>query len=182
MLPIGPLMKEHRKIERMIALITDEAERLADESEEPDIEFIYDALVFMREYTDECHHGKEEDILFAELQDRDISAEHAEILERLLNEHERGRELASNLEDASDRWEGGDTSARGEILVALEGMAEMYPDHIATEDDDFFIPVMDYFSDEEKEDMMEDMWDFDHDLFTELYETCITQYEDGEQD
>ena len=180
MLPIGPLMKEHRKIERMVALIAGEAERLQnDEEQEPDPDFIYDALIFMREYADECHHGKEEDILFRELEERDISDEHQEIMERLLADHERGRDLAGALEDATDRWEDGEDAARGEIVVALQGLAELYPDHIATEDHNFFIPVMDYFAGEEKEEMMEEMWDFDHGLFTELYEGCILQYEKG---
>lgn len=183
MLPIGPLMKEHRKIERMVALIADEADRLAaDEGAEPDAEFNYDALIFMREYADECHHGKEEDILFEALQQRDISEEHEKIIERLISDHVRGRELAAALEEATDRWEDGDSDARADILEVFEGIADLYPEHIATEDDNFFIPVMDYFSDEEKEDMMEDMWDFDHELFTEMYTGCITQYEDEETD
>jgi len=183
MLPIGPLMKEHRKIERMVALIADEAERLAgDEAEEPDAEFNYDALIFMREYADECHHGKEEKMLFVALEQRDISEEHQEILERLISDHDRSRELAATLEEATDRWEDGQEDARADILEAFEGIADLYPDHIATEDDHFFIPVMDYFSDEEKEDMMEDMWDFDHDLFTEMYTGCITRWEDERGD
>lgn len=184
MLPIGPLMKEHRKIERMVALIAGEAERLQnDDEQEPDPDFIYDALIFMRECADECHHGKEEDILFRELEERDISDEHQETMERLLADHERGRELSGALEDATDRWEDGEDDARGEIVAALQGLAELYPDHIATEDHNFFIPVMDYFTHEEKEDMIEEMWAFDHDLFTELYEGCILQYEKaGEED
>jgi hemerythrin-like domain-containing protein len=183
MLPIGPLMKEHRKIERMVALIGNEADRLSgDPDAEPDPEFVFDALMFMREYADECHHGKEEDILFEALSDRDISDEHQGILERLLEDHERGRKLANSLEDATERWEDGEFEAREHIIEALAGLADLYPDHIATEDDDFFIPVMDYFSDNEKEDMMEDMWDFDHELFTELYEGCITEYEEGAED
>lgn len=178
MLPIGPLMKEHRKIERMVALIAGEAARLSDGSEGPDLEFIHDTLVFMREYADECHHGKEEDILFAQLQEREISDEHQQIMERLINDHERVRELNAQLEGAADRWEDGEESARDEIANALQELAGLYPDHIETEDDRFFIPVMDYFSEEEQEDMMEEMWDFDHELFTELYETCVAKFVD----
>lgn len=178
MLPIGPLMKEHRKIERMVALITEEAERLADdESEEPDPEFIEAALLFMREYADQCHHGKEEDILFVALEEYDISDEHQQIVERLLGDHEQGRELSADLEAATEKYVAGDESAREEIVEMLQGLAELYPDHIATEDDNFFIPVMDYFTDEEKEEMMDRMWDFDHELLTEIYESCITIYE-----
>ncbi|MFO8079148.1 MAG: hemerythrin domain-containing protein [Armatimonadota bacterium] len=183
MLPIGPLMKEHRKIERMVALISSEADRLSgDPDADPDPEFVFDALMFMREYADECHHGKEEDILFEELEERDLSDEHQEIMERLIEDHKRGRKLADSLEDATARWEDGEKNARDDIIEALAGMGDLYPDHIATEDDDFFIPVMEYFSDKEKEDMMEDMWDFDHELFTELYDGCITEYEDDAQD
>lgn len=178
MLPIGPMMKEHRKIERMVALITDEAERLAeDESGEPDPEFIEAALLFMREYADGCHHGKEEDILFVALEECDISDEHQQIMERLLSDHEHGRELSAELERATERYVAGADEAREEIVEALQGLAELYPDHIATEDDNFFIPVMEYFTDEEKEEMMDEMWNFDHELLSEVYESCITNYE-----
>ncbi len=178
MLPIGPLMKEHRKIERMVALIAEHAEALrADADLEPDNDFIFDALTFIREYADECHHGKEEHILFEELRGKELSAAHAETMERLIEDHQRGRELATALETASNSWEDGDDDAREAIVNALEGLADLYPDHIATEDDDFSIPVMSYFSEQEKADMIEEMWDFDHDLFTELYEACIAQWE-----
>ncbi len=181
MLPIGPLMKEHRKIERMVALITQEAERLTeDESAEPDPDFIDTALTFMREYADECHHGKEEDILFAELEEREISGEHSQIMERLRNDHHQGRELCADLEAATDAYVEGDEEAREVIVEALGGLADLYPDHIATEDDRFFIPVMDYLSEQDKEAMMEDMWDFDHELLTTLYEDCITRYEEND--
>ncbi len=183
MLPIGPLMKEHRKIERMVALIAGHADELrVDEDAEPDPDFIFDALTFMREYADECHHGKEEDILFAALEDREISSEHRQIMAQLIEDHERGRELVGALDDATSGWEDGEDDAREGILEALEGIADLYPDHIATEDDELFIPVMSYFSDAEKEDMMEAMWDFDHELFTELYESCIVQWEEPGDD
>lgn len=180
MMPIGPLMKEHRKIERMVALIANEAVRLAsDHAAQPSLEFIDAALIFMREYADECHHGKEEDILFADLGERDISDEHRQIMERLLADHVRGRELVGALDDAAQRWGKGEARARAEIVEALQGIAALYPDHIRTEDKQFFIPVMNYLSDEEQEEMIEEMWDFDHDLFTELYEGCIVQFEGG---
>ena len=176
-------MKEHRKIERMVALIADHAEALRGDAEvEPDNDFIFDALTFIREYADECHHGKEEHILFAALREKDLSPAHAETMQRLLEDHERGRELAGALEAASNSWEDGDDDAREPIVSALEGLADLYPDHIATEDDEFFIPVMSYFSEQEKADMIEEMWDFDHDLFTELYEACIVQWETPEED
>lgn len=180
MMPIGPLMKEHRKIERMVALIAAEAERLAaDAAAQPSLDFIDAALIFMREYADECHHGKEEDILFADLDGREISNQHRTIMERLLADHQRGRELMRQLDESAQRWGRGETEARSEIVEAMQGVAALYPEHIRTEDKEFFIPAMAYLSDEEQEDMIEEMWDFDHDLFTDLYEGCIVQFEGG---
>ncbi|MGC9320535.1 MAG: hemerythrin domain-containing protein [Armatimonadota bacterium] len=178
MLPIGPLMIEHRRIERMVALIDREAGRLEkDASAEPDTEFIRAAVAFMREYADECHHGKEEDILFEALQERTISDEHQQTLQRLLDDHRRARELNASLLDATERWEGGNEGAREEIVDALQTLAELYPDHITTEDKSFFIPVMDYLDEEEQREMMNDMWDFDRELFAAHYEEILQQYE-----
>lgn len=180
MMPIGPLMKEHRKIERMVALIAAEAERLAaDAAAQPSLDFIDAALIFMREYADECHHGKEEVILFAELGQRDISDEHRATMERLLADHRRGRELVGQLDDSAQRWAKGEAGARAAIVEALQGVAGLYPEHVRIEDKEFFIPAMAYLSDEEQDAMIERMWDFDHDLFTALYEGCIVQFEGG---
>ncbi|MEA3400937.1 MAG: hemerythrin domain-containing protein [Armatimonadota bacterium] len=175
-------MKEHRRIERMVALIDREARRLAnDGSAEPDTQFIRDAVPFMREYADQCHHGKEEDILFAALGERGISDEHQQILERLLDDHRRARELGASLLDATQRWEDGQEGARPQVVDALQSLAELYPEHIATEDQDFFIPVMDYLDEEEQREMMNDMWDFDRELFAARYEELLQQYEPESQ-
>lgn len=65
--PIGPLMIEHRLIERMISEMKNETERIRN-GEKPDLSFIETAVDFIRTYADACHHGKEEDILFRDLE------------------------------------------------------------------------------------------------------------------
>ena len=66
MRPIGPLMREHRLIERMVALMRAETEKISRTGEaRPD--FITSAVDFFRTYADRTHHGKEEDILFRDL-------------------------------------------------------------------------------------------------------------------
>lgn len=71
MMPAGPLMKEHRLIERMIRLMN---ARLAEikQSGEVDLLFIDAAIDFLRTYADQCHHGKE-DVLFVVPKDRQKS-------------------------------------------------------------------------------------------------------------
>ena len=74
MLNIGPLMMEHRLIEKGIAVLRQEAERIA-QGGKVDL-LIIDTLVdFIRTYADRTHHGKEEDILFRYLAHKDLSEE-----------------------------------------------------------------------------------------------------------
>ena len=68
-LPAGPLMKEHRVIERLIRMIAGKLEELT-RTEKPDLDFINKAVDFLRTYADRCHHGKEEDILFRSLNEK----------------------------------------------------------------------------------------------------------------
>ncbi len=63
MLPIGPLMIEHRLIERMIKVMQEGLQRMKTERKADPL-FIETAVDFIRTYADQCHHGKEEDILF----------------------------------------------------------------------------------------------------------------------
>ena len=93
MLPIGPLMIEHRLIERLIALMMRELTRMKDniavdrEFAFVDPVFIDTAVDFMKTYADRCHHGKEEDILFAELAKKDLAPEHRQTMEELISDH-----------------------------------------------------------------------------------------------
>lgn len=66
MLPIGPLMAEHRLIERMIKILKIEVESVKKFNEMNEI-LIYNVVDFIRTYADQTHHGKEENILFREL-------------------------------------------------------------------------------------------------------------------
>ncbi len=75
MLPIAPLMIEHRLIEKMIGLMSFELKRLKGGGP-IDREFNRAAADFFRVYADQTHHGKEEQILFRELRKKDISPEH----------------------------------------------------------------------------------------------------------
>ena len=66
MLPISPLMIEHRVIERMIRITRLKLEEFR-RTNEPNEAFIEALVDFIRTYADQNHHGKEEDILFRDL-------------------------------------------------------------------------------------------------------------------
>ncbi|MFA5499890.1 MAG: cation-binding protein, partial [Candidatus Omnitrophota bacterium] len=75
MMPIGPLMIEHRLIERMIRVIKVKIQRF-QARKEVSIAFTDKAVDFIRMYADKCHHGKEENILFRDLAKKKLQADH----------------------------------------------------------------------------------------------------------
>jgi len=66
MKPIGPLMREHRLIERMVRLMERELGGISGGKEANPL-IIDSAVDFLKTYADRTHHGKEEDILFRAL-------------------------------------------------------------------------------------------------------------------
>jgi hemerythrin-like domain-containing protein len=159
MQPAGPLMIEHRLIERAVPVMQAEVKRLEKENT-ANREFVVAMVDFFRTYADRCHHGKEEDILFRALENKKLSAEHKKILDELLEEHIFARKNVKILLEATDPRE---------IKAQLNILIELYPKHIETEDKRFFIPVMDYFSEKEQKEMLEQMWEFDKKLIHEKY-------------
>ncbi len=175
-MPIGPLMKEHRLIERMIALMERELFRLTD-GEEMDPVFIDVAADFIRTYADRCHHGKEEDILFRQLAKKQLSDEEATRMAELVEEHAYGRRTTGELVRAKERYIDGDRQAASAIVATLENLVRFYPAHIEKEDKHFFVPVMEYFTKQEQERMLEEFWEFDRLLIHERYATMVESYE-----
>ncbi len=181
MLPIGPLMIEHRLIERLIALMEKEGDRIKKDKL-TDIDFIDDCIDFIRTYADRCHHGKEEDILFRDLNNKKLLPEHARILNELIDEHKHARDITSKLIDARNKYFSDTSNATNqiyafEIYEYLKDLIDFYPEHIKKEDKEFFLPCMDYFSDKEKEKMLEEFWDFDRKLIHEKYKKLLEKYE-----
>lgn len=177
MLPVGPLMVEHRLIERMIALMARESKRIRM-SGKADLDLVLHAIDFIRTYADRCHHGKEEDLLFRALRAKPLSAPHRERLEELEQEHSLGREAVARLEAARAAVLRNDRGAALQLASALERIAEFYPRHIAKEDQDFFLPCMDYFSEAERTRLLAEFAEFDRNLIHTLFDGRVEGLED----
>ena len=100
MKPIGILMWEHRLIERVIGLLPDRVAGMRDTGK-ADTQFIRDAADFIMTYADRTHHGKEEDILFRMLAEKDMTPEHRKIMAELIDEHAYARNLTQRLVEAN---------------------------------------------------------------------------------
>jgi hemerythrin-like domain-containing protein len=174
MMPIAPLMIEHRLIERLIARLGVEAERVRV-GQPVDPNFVERAVDFIRSYADRCHHGKEEDILFRDLAAKSLSPEHARVMQELADEHVQARGLVRALIEAKDRFVRGEPGATRDVADLLERIAVFYPPHIEKEDRHFFVPVMVYFSKEDQAAMLAQFEEFDRRLVHERYRQVVEE-------
>jgi hemerythrin-like domain-containing protein len=177
MMPIGPLMIEHRLIERMIALLKKESVNIRSTGQF-NVKFVLSAIDFIQTYADRCHHGKEEDILFRALKKKELSLEHARILRELLEEHAYARQVVGDLIAAQERYVKGDKTTVDEVARLMDMLVELYPKHIEKEDKHFFIPCMAYFTKEEQENMLAESYEFDRKIIHEKYGKVVRQLEE----
>ena len=148
MRPVGPLMIEHRLIERMLALLALEHRRIV-ESKNIDYEFLDVSIDFLKTYVDKYHHGKEEDILFRDLAEKPLSPEDRKMLNELIEEHGRTRKAVERLETAR-RQQADEKYDITEIAKKMETLTKWYPVHIEKEDKHFFVSSMNYLSEKEQ--------------------------------
>jgi len=173
-------MIEHRLIERAIAVAAREADRLA-EGGDPDPALLDRLCDFMRTYADRCHHGKEEGILFRDLDARELSPAHRRTMDELRAQHVQARVVVGRLQDAAAAVRGAAAPTPDQALRHLRSLAELYPPHIAKEDRAFFIPAMAYLTKPEQEAMLEQCYEFDRQFVHHTYGDVVEALEAEER-
>jgi len=176
MQPRGPLMIEHRLIERMLVHFRAELERISVTGKVDPV-FVDTAVDFFRTYGDRTHHGKEELILFRDLSQKQMSESDRATMEELIQEHAQGRIVTSELIEANSRYRAGDISALTVITDKLRFLSEFYPRHIEKEDKVFFPSMMKYLTESEQKTMLEEFWEFDRNMIHEKYRLIVESLE-----
>ena len=172
----GPLMIEHRLIERMLGVVRQRLSAIRARNVVDPL-FIDTAVDFIRTYADRTHHGKEEDILFRDLEKRNLSDADRRVMNELVEEHVFGRTTTRELVEANIRYRNGDASALGVIAVKLETLVDFYPRHIEKEDKLFFPAARTYFTEEEDQEMLAEFWGFDQKMIHEKYKAVVAALE-----
>ena len=173
----GPLMIEHRLIERMITLVEQKLEKIQT-TNQVDPFFIDIVVDFIRIYADRTHHGKEEDILFKKLANKQISDQDRRIMDELVDEHVLGRMTTKELVEANAQYRMGEKSALAVIVSKLRRLVDFYPKHIEKEDKVFFPAYMQYLSDEEDQLMLKEFYEFDRVMIHEKYKFVLQKLEE----
>jgi len=126
------LREEHQLILR----VADAMQALLAEAEGPDgldFDTIGDCVTFIRLFADACHHGKEEDLLFPELEAAGLPRDQGPIAV-MLYEHQQGRAFATRMVDTLQPARQGDERALATLQNAARGYIDLIRGHILKED------------------------------------------------
>jgi hemerythrin-like domain-containing protein len=156
----------------MISIIKENIVQI-ESTQAVDTVFVDTAVDFIRIYADRTHHGKEEDILFRDLNKKVLSAEDQRVMQELIEEHIFGRQTTKALVEANTRYRNGDKTTLPDIVNKLRTIAEFYPKHIEKEDKVFFPAYMAYLTDEEDQTMLAEFWEFDRKMIHEKYGSVV---------
>ena len=173
---IAPPMTEHRLIMRMVALIREQGRRV-EETNQVDVLFVDTALDFIRIYADRTHHGKEEAILFRDAAKKKLAADHRQLLDELLEDHDFGRKTVRAIDEEKGKYVAGDRSSVRVIAEKMKALSEFYPEHIRKEDNVFFPAAAKYLSTQEQDKMLREFWDFDMKMIHMKYNLVVENAE-----
>jgi hemerythrin-like domain-containing protein len=175
MKPIGPLMWEHRLIEKMLASMMRHVDQI-EKSKKVNPLIIDIAVDFIRTYADRTHHGKEEEILFRDLAKKDLTPELKKIMLELLDEHVWGRKTTAALVEAKMKYLEGSRDELPRLIDLTRQLGNFYPRHIEKEDKHFFYPCQEYFDKDEQNKMLAEFWEFDRKMIHEKYNKVFDEY------
>lgn len=118
------LRNDHYLIERMVRALNTTADLLRAGRSVP-APLLEQAMDFTKNFTNVCHHGKEEDILFPTLERGGMPREGGPIA-RMLLEHEMTRQLAAKMDDSVKAYiQTGDSTKLVDDIRA-------YTDHVSS--------------------------------------------------
>jgi hemerythrin-like domain-containing protein len=137
------LRNEHDAILHVFTIL-DKMLSSSSKSDADNLQFGNELVNFLKIFADKCHHGKEEDFLFLELEDKGVPNEGGPI-GAMLQEHKQGREFISLMSK----------SIESKDLKNFKTYAVKYRDlmkgHIAKENNALFM-MADRLLDEAKQD------------------------------
>lgn len=149
--PTEILSDEHRVIERVLGVL----QRLTAVPVNPSLEQWRKALDFFRHFADQCHHFKEEKVLFPALEEHGIPREGGPI-GMMLAEHEEGRGHVRSMIDAVEQVAQGNGAASTTLLDHARAYVTLLREHIQKEDDILFRMADEVIPEEEQRRILKD--------------------------
>ena len=136
MTPTEQLKEEHQGITLMLKIL----ERVCAKMEtkgKVDPAHLERIVEFFRVFADKCHHGKEEDLLFPEMEKAGIPKEEGPI-GVMLAEHTQGRAYVRAMGGAATRYMRGEPQGRTEFIENARNYITLLTQHIQKENNVLF--------------------------------------------
>jgi hemerythrin-like domain-containing protein len=146
------LKKEHEGVLLMLRILGEVSRQLKAVGTIQN-EHMESILEFLKIFVDQCHHGKEEELLFPSLVHAGIPQDGP--IAVMLFEHEMGRKYIRVMTDAFERHKLGDKSAAEVIARNAQDYIGLLTDHIDKENNILFAMADDRLSAEAQEKLFE---------------------------
>ena len=130
------LRDEHEGIKLMLSIL-EKVAGMVEAGEKLDLNHIEHMLEFFRIFVDKCHHGKEEDLFFPELEKHGIRNEGGPI-GVMLHEHVQGRKCIQGMVDALARLRRGTGEGVRSFVENANDYISLLRQHISKENNVLF--------------------------------------------
>ena len=129
------LRKDHKLIEKVLQALDTTIKLLKNGKKVPE-QILLPTIDFTQNFTDICHHGKEEEALFPALEKSGIPT-HMGPIRMMLLDHQRTEQIAEKIEEASKKYlEIGDST---DLILALEVYVQHVTEHLWKENNRLFM-------------------------------------------
>ena len=134
---IDHILAQHRDMARVLKTLEAIADGPLDERREADIARLHDICHYLRVFPDKVHHPAEERYVFGPL--RAAAHEHAAVLARVQDEHERCESLTTALHESVTAFERGEADVQT-LRAAVREYLDFQFDHMRREENEV-LPV-----------------------------------------
>ncbi|MHA2364284.1 MAG: hemerythrin domain-containing protein [Candidatus Hodarchaeales archaeon] len=165
------LIEEHDSILEMINILQHVCTKLDDGNDiDPDI--LSKMVKFIKVYADGTHHGKEEDLLFVEMEKAGIHKQGGPI-GVMLSEHVIGRNFVKGMEEAISAIKSGEEKSKVAFVENAMGYINLLTDHINKENNVLFVMAEQALSKEKIKDLTNKFEEFDKSKKSKINEELI---------
>lgn len=162
------LEREHKVIQKAVAVMAQIVTQL-EFRHAVSAEVLRDLLQFMREFSDQCHHGKEESFFFPYLESKGVPSTGCP-LSVLRSEHVKSRQLLGELNSAAAAYINDAEKGRLTLVQVLQSLVALYPAHIWKEDYLLFPMADKILSESDQEVLFSQFAKAEEDLGTNAHE------------
>ena len=128
------LQKDHKLIEKVLQALDATIKLLKDGKQIPE-QILLPTIDFTQNFTDICHHGKEEEALFPALEKTGMPS-HMGPIRMMIVEHQRTKAIAEKIELDSKKYLETDDST--DLILSLEVYVQHVTEHLWKENNRLF--------------------------------------------